>query len=274
MVAIISPAWNFSILACCGDHCSICGFSSGKTPKYISVRDLFYKTCGSATLSLLLEEKNLMEETLQQPAGVIIPNWCCGGKLALDVPLISPLNTSIVATIFLDSWIRSFTRRTQKDNLIRTNRSNSNLNFLALAMETSGWDTLSASGLLDELLVRYADSSFKTRGEEKTPSLQQVWFIVQKQYAVMIISRQQADNLVNQLKTSAEPRLQVPEYENSPNSEYYDGYSRKFTNPKPPRAAITSEVQETDNFSSLSRVPGINVENQPWPYSTALSLQL
>ena len=80
-----------------GDHAISCGYQGERTARHNHLRDLLYHTALSAALGPTREDRALIPGTEARPADVLLPNWTGGRDTALDVTVINPLQTSLVA---------------------------------------------------------------------------------------------------------------------------------------------------------------------------------
>ena len=80
-----------------GDHAISCGYQGERTARHNHLRDILYHTAVSAALGPTREDRALIPGTEARPADVLIPNWTGGKDTALDVTVINPLQTTLVA---------------------------------------------------------------------------------------------------------------------------------------------------------------------------------
>ena len=79
-----------------GDHAVGCASQGERIARHNHLRDALYHTAASAHLAPLREEKALLPGG-EKPADVLIPNFAHGGKhMAVDVSVVSSLQTQLV----------------------------------------------------------------------------------------------------------------------------------------------------------------------------------
>ena len=62
-----------------------------------AIRDVVFLAAQSAALAPSKETPNLLAGSAERPADVLLPNWCQGKSAALDIHVISPLQSATVA---------------------------------------------------------------------------------------------------------------------------------------------------------------------------------
>ena len=66
-------------------------------PRHNAIRDVVFLAAQSAALAPSKETPNLLAGSAERPADVLLPNWCQGKSAALDIHVISPLQSATVA---------------------------------------------------------------------------------------------------------------------------------------------------------------------------------
>ena len=80
-----------------GDHAISCGSEGERIARHNHLRDVLFHTAVSAALAPSREDRALLPGTDARPADVMIPHWTGGRDTALDVTVINPLQSSLVA---------------------------------------------------------------------------------------------------------------------------------------------------------------------------------
>ena len=92
----LCPACNSALLDTFGDHSLVFASSGDRILRHNAVRDLLYETCKAANLSPKLEPSALLQDSQQRPGDIVLLIWSCGQKLAVDVTIVSPFQTSLL----------------------------------------------------------------------------------------------------------------------------------------------------------------------------------
>ena len=79
-----------------GDHAIACGGQSERIVRHNHLRDSLYHTAVSASLAPLREERALLPGLEQRPADVLLPNFAGGKNCAIDVCVVSSLQSQLV----------------------------------------------------------------------------------------------------------------------------------------------------------------------------------
>ena len=80
-----------------GEHSLTCGGRRDNIHRHDRLRDKVFSSCVSANLSPLLEKKNLSCNNQSRTADVFLPSWTQGKPEALDVTVVSSLQSTIIA---------------------------------------------------------------------------------------------------------------------------------------------------------------------------------
>ena len=80
-----------------GDHQVGCGGNGDRVARHNAIRDVVFLAAQSAALAPSKETPNLLAGSAERPADVLLPNWCQGKSAALDIHVISPLQSATVA---------------------------------------------------------------------------------------------------------------------------------------------------------------------------------
>ena len=194
----LCSACNSALLDTFGDHSLVCASSGDRILRHNAIRDLVYETCKAANLSPKLEPSGLLQDSQQRPGDIVLPIWSCGQKLAVDVTIVSPFQTSLLPNASEQS---GFAARRAEERKISASESicqESGLGFQPVAFETSSGISPSSSSFLKTLLSRCADVSFVPRALVIRQFFQKSSVIIQRLNSNMIISRSPPDHGISQ----------------------------------------------------------------------------
>ena len=76
-----------------GDHQVGCGGNSDRISRHNGIRDALFEAAQSAALSPTREAPGLIADSRSRPADILLPTWHRGRPAALDVHVISPLQS-------------------------------------------------------------------------------------------------------------------------------------------------------------------------------------
>ena len=74
-----------------------CGFGGERISRHYHLRDTLYKTAVAAGLGPVKEGRALLPADDRRPADILVPNWTGRRDAALDVTVVTPLQTATVA---------------------------------------------------------------------------------------------------------------------------------------------------------------------------------
>ena len=80
-----------------GDHQVGCGGNGDRIHRHDSLRDSLFSAAQSAALAPRKEAPSLIPGSSSRPADIYLPNWCRGRPAALDVTVISTLQSLTLA---------------------------------------------------------------------------------------------------------------------------------------------------------------------------------
>ena len=80
-----------------GDHHVGCGGNGDRIHRHDSIRDVLFTAAQSAALAPRKEVPSLIPGTSNRPADIYLPNWAQGRPAALDVTVISTLQSLTVS---------------------------------------------------------------------------------------------------------------------------------------------------------------------------------
>ena len=77
-----------------GDHALCCGTGGERISRHNNLRDAFFNTAVAAGLGPVREERFLLPGDDRRPADVLVPHWSGGRDAAMDVTVVTPLQTA------------------------------------------------------------------------------------------------------------------------------------------------------------------------------------
>ena len=80
-----------------GDHQVGCGGNNDRIGRHNAIRDVIFSAAQSAALAPSREASNMVPDSATRPADVLLPNWHNGRPAALDIHVISPLQSLTLA---------------------------------------------------------------------------------------------------------------------------------------------------------------------------------
>ena len=82
-----------------GDHQVGCGGNGDRIHRHDSLKDSLFSAAQSAALAPRKEAPSLIPGSSSRPADIYLPNWCRGRPAALDVTVISTLQSLTLAGV-------------------------------------------------------------------------------------------------------------------------------------------------------------------------------
>uniref|UniRef100_A0A1X7T0W1 Uncharacterized protein n=1 Tax=Amphimedon queenslandica TaxID=400682 RepID=A0A1X7T0W1_AMPQE len=80
-----------------GDHALACGGNSDRIVRHNVIKDVIFTAAQSAALSPRQEAPSLVPDSLSRPADVFLPHWLQGRPAALNVTIISQLQSQTLS---------------------------------------------------------------------------------------------------------------------------------------------------------------------------------
>ena len=123
---------------CYGDHALCCGYGGERITRHNNIRDHLHQLAASAALNPTKESRFLLPGQNRRPADVFIPNWAAGLDAALDVTVVNPLQSSLVAGAAASPGHAAEFRYNTKMVGAAAACQRENIRFLPLVAETLG----------------------------------------------------------------------------------------------------------------------------------------
>ena len=123
-----------------GDHALACGGNTERISRHNALRDVIFSAAQAAALSPRREVPFLVPDSLSRPADVFLPSWQQGRPAALDVTVISPLQSQVIlqAASVQGSALSIAEQRKRTVHLVDC--QSVGVSFLPLAVESlGGW---------------------------------------------------------------------------------------------------------------------------------------
>ena len=172
-----------------GDHALSCSSSNDRIARHNDTRDLVFHACRSAGLSPVLEAKGLSDTSHRRPGDVFIPNWKHGSPAAVDVTLTCPLQSTVINRAAEEVGYACKLAEERKFAASAQLCEQSGIDFIPLAMETSGGFGSRATSFLTVLAERCADNNMRDRIAEKRELFQRINVAIHRSNANMLLSR-------------------------------------------------------------------------------------
>jgi hypothetical protein len=133
-----------------GDHHISCSGDGDRIWRHDAVRDALFVAAQSAALAPLREVPSLIPGTQSRPADIFLPRWTRGLPAALDVTIVSPLQSSLLRGAAMTSGFAAAHATERKRVKHEALCSREGISFFAVAAETTGgWDPRAAAIITD-----------------------------------------------------------------------------------------------------------------------------
>ena len=80
-----------------GDHALCCATGGSRIGRHNALRDMLHSTAVAAGIGATKESQHLLPDSGRKPADIFLPYWTGGKDTALDVTVVHPLQSSMVA---------------------------------------------------------------------------------------------------------------------------------------------------------------------------------
>ena len=131
-----------------GDHQVGCGGNGDRIHRHDSLRDTLFSAAQSAALAPRKEVPSLIPRSSSRPADIFLPNWCGGRPAALDITVISTLQSLTLAG---DAASQRHALRVTEERKMAAHREACQsvcVVFIPLVMETlGGWSDEAAHNI-------------------------------------------------------------------------------------------------------------------------------
>ena len=128
--------------------------------RYNILRDALHMTAKQASLSPAKEESALLPGSAEKPADVFIPGWANGRDAALDVSVVSPLQSQLIKKASEESSSAAKKRNNDMLSKYFDPCNNEGIHFFPVVVETlGGWHTKLARQLASQSGAESADTA-------------------------------------------------------------------------------------------------------------------
>ena len=135
------------------------------------------------------EENSLLPGTEQKPADVFIPCWDSGRDTAIDVGVVSPVQTQLVRKAAEEQGSAAEKRFNEKLNKYSTACENEGIKFYPVIVETFGGWHHKSEEVLNKLAHQLASKTGGSRAETTAHFYQRLGILLTRGNAALIISR-------------------------------------------------------------------------------------
>lgn len=172
-----------------GDHAVQCAGEGDRINRHNILRNTVFDMARKAGLSPVLEKKNLLDQSSSKPGDIYLPHWSRGVQAALDVTVVSSLQSKLVDAASLTPGAALISAEDAKCRKYEEACSHANINLIPLAVEAlGGWSATAVSNLF-KIAKLAADRSGKCGISLSSHFMQQLSISLQKWNSSMIASR-------------------------------------------------------------------------------------
>ena len=176
-----------------GDHALGCGSHGERISRHNLLRDALHQTAAAAALGPTKEGRFLLPGRDARPADLLLPRWTGGQDAALDVTVVSALQTAMVtgsATTDGFALQKAFERKIAR---VGEACSQQGISFLPIAADTlGGWHKVAA-----EQIKKLGTALARHRGEDEQVEVRHL-----RQRLSLLLMRGNASLMVNRVPES------------------------------------------------------------------------
>ena len=121
-----------------GDHSTGCKNEGERIYRHNTLRDTVHATAKGAGIPVAKEERSLLPGTEEKPADVYLPGWANGLDAALDITVVSPLQSQLVKKAAEEPGSAARKRYKEKQSKYLQPCKNEGIEFLPVVVETLG----------------------------------------------------------------------------------------------------------------------------------------
>ena len=181
-----------------GDHAMCCGFGGERISRHNHLRDALYETAVAAGLGPVKEGRALLPGDDRRPADILVPNWAGGRDAAMDVTVVTPLQTATVAEAAVTPGYALTFAYQRKIRGAAEDCRREGIAFLPLVVESLGGWHSAAEAEVRKLGAALARQS----GQEESEVLRHLWGRLG-----LLLQRGNAAILGNRLPTHPPPAV-------------------------------------------------------------------
>ena len=179
-----------------GDHALGCGSAGERIARHNMMRDVLYQTAAAAMLGPVKEGRFLLPGRDARPADLLIPRWSGGRDAALDVTVVSALQSAMLAgSAATDGYAvtRAFERKVAKAG--EACRAEG-IDFIPVAADTLG----GLHSVAVEQVKKLGSSLARHQGQEEEEVIRHLF-----QRLSLVLMRGNAQLLVNRMPPESMP---------------------------------------------------------------------
>ena len=154
-----------------GDHALCCGTGGERISRHNNLRDALFNTAVAAGLGPVREERFLLPGDDRRPADVLVPHWSGGRDAAMDVTVVTPLQTATMpaaATTPGHALTYAYDRKMQG---AAADCRRQGLVFFPLVAETfGGWH-----GVAEEQVKKLGSALARHTGQVEGEAISHIW---------------------------------------------------------------------------------------------------
>ena len=157
--------------------------------KHNHVRDAFFAAAAEAHLGPIKEPDGLLPGSDDRPADVLLPYWSQGKDVAVDITVVNPLQTALVARAAQEGGSAVQHAHEAKVRKYGERCSQEGITFVPLAVDTFGGWHQSALEVLSKLGRQLARANGKREEEVVSHLRQRIAVVLVRDNVSMLLSR-------------------------------------------------------------------------------------
>ena len=157
--------------------------------KHNHVRDAFFAAAAEAHLGPIKEPDGLLLGSDDRPADVLLPYWSQGKDVAVDITVVNPLQTALVARAAQEGGSAVQHAHEAKVRKYGERCSQEGITFVPLAVDTFGGWHQSALEVLTKLWRQLARANGKREEEVVSHLRQRIAVVLVRDNVSMLLSR-------------------------------------------------------------------------------------
>jgi len=172
-----------------GDHAVGCGKEGERIFRHNVLRDALYQTAKQASLAPAKEQSALLPGSQAKPADVFIPGWANGRDAALDVTVVSSLQTEMVRRAAAEVGSAAGRRHGEKMSKYFEDCDREGIKFFPVVVEALGGWHEDAASLITRLARQLASHTGKEADEQIKYLFQRLGILLMRGNSALILNR-------------------------------------------------------------------------------------
>ena len=172
-----------------GDHSIGCSSEGERIFRHNALRDALHSTAKQASLAPAKELSALLPGSAEKPADVYIPGWANGLDAAIDVSVVSPVQTQLVKKASEEAGSAASKRHTEKLSKYFDACSAEGICFLPVVVETFGGWHLDAIEVINKLSRQLASHTGGDSDEVSRHLFQRLGILLARGNSALILNR-------------------------------------------------------------------------------------